>query len=442
MHGAAARVTRAAWFVGYLLVILIPLALVWAVGREPTDGLLAISATDTGLLAFSLLVVALVLMARVTSLVGAFGIERILQMHRVVALCAVALVVGHIVLVLVTDPRGLAIFDLRDTTSAAWAAIIATAALAAVVGFALRRKRRKPRYEGWRMVHLALAATVFFGAWLHIWWLDQLSDNVLFAGWFVLMALVVLAVALRRWVWLPARAHRRSYVVDDVTPVPGDAVTLAVKAHGHGGLPFKAGQFAWLKIGSSSFVFEEHPFTIASMADTPHQKEFTIKALGDFSELLRGMRPGRRVFIDGPYGRFTIEGLDSSEGFVFIAGGVGITPMLSMLRTLSHRGDTRPHLLLLGARTVDDMMMRSEIEELAGQLDLRIVDVVDSPPPDWTGERGRIDASLLDRCLPRHPRNHDYFLCGPPPMVIAVGKYLREAGIPYRRIHTEQFEVV
>ncbi|HET9860220.1 MAG TPA: ferredoxin reductase family protein [Nocardioidaceae bacterium] len=442
MRGRAARLGRAAWLVGYLAVIIVPLVLVWVVGRDPGDDLLAISATDTGLLAFSLLVVALVLMARVPSLVASFGIETILRMHRVVALCAVALVAGHVVLIVFHDPRGLSIFDLRDTTAAAWAATISTVALATVVGFALRRKRRQPRYEGWRMLHIALAATVFLGAWLHIWWLDQLSANVLTAIWFVLMGLVVLAVAARRWVWLPVRAHRRSYIVDQVIPVSGNAVTLAMKAHGHEGVRFKAGQFAWLKIGSSSFVFEEHPFTIASTADAPHRKEFTIKALGDFSELLRGLRPGRRVFMDGPYGRFTIEGLDSSEGFVFIAGGVGVTPMVSMLRTLNQRRDPRPHLLLLGARSLEDLMLHAEVDRLREGLDLTVTPVLESPPEDWDGEQGRIDAELLDRCLPRHSKQHDYFLCGPPPMVIAVGKQLRDRGIPLNRIHTERFEVV
>ena len=105
-------------------MIIVPLVLVWVVGRDPGDDLLAISATDTGLLAFSLLVVALVLMARVPSLVASFGIETILRMHRVVALCAVALVAGHVVLIVFHDPRGLSIFDLRDTTAAAWAATI------------------------------------------------------------------------------------------------------------------------------------------------------------------------------------------------------------------------------------------------------------------------------------------------------------------------------
>jgi 3-phenylpropionate/trans-cinnamate dioxygenase ferredoxin reductase subunit len=444
MQGTAAHMTRTTWILGYLGILVAPRALVWAVTDDSLHGgVLEMSAINTGLVAFSLLVAAFVLMGRVRSLLSCFGIETILRIHRVVAVAGVALVVAHIILVLVSDPRGLSIFDLPHTTWAARAAVVSTLALAAVVGLALRRKRRQPRYEGWRLLHIAMAGTVFVGAWLHVWWLHHLAGYVVLGAWFALMGALVLLVALRRWLWLPLRARRRSYVVEGVTEVSGDAVTLDLRAHGHPGVPFRAGQFAWLKIGSSCFVFEEHPFTIASTATEPHRKQFTIKALGDFSELLRALRPGRRVYLDGPYGQMTIEGLDSSWGFVFIAGGIGVTPMLSMLRTLADRGDHRNHLLLLSARTEHDIVMRQEIERLSERLSLQVVYALQQPPEGWPGESGRIDGAFLDRWLPPHGRGRfDYFLCGPPTMVVAVGEQLRERGVPVRRIHSERFEVV
>jgi 3-phenylpropionate/trans-cinnamate dioxygenase ferredoxin reductase subunit len=443
MHGFAAAVTRATWLLGYLGLLAAPRALVELVAPEAVHGTLEMSSVSTGLVAFSLLVTAFVLMGRLRSLLSSFGIEAILRMHRVVAVVGVALVVLHVVLVLVSDPRHLTIFDLAHTTPAARAAVASTLALAGVVALALRRKRRQPRYEGWRLVHLVLAGTVFVTAFLHVWWLHHLTAHPLVAAWFLGMGLVVIAVAVRRWLWLPVKARRHSYVVEEVTEVAGDAVSVAIRADEHGGTPFRAGQFAWLKIGASCFVFEEHPFTIASTAEDPHRKQFAVKALGDFTELLRALRPGRRVYLDGPYGQMTIDGLESSWGFVFIAGGIGVTPMLSMLRTLADRGDTRPHLLLLGARTEDDVVLRAEVEELSARLSLKVVYTLKDPPPGWPGESGRIDGALLDRWLPRRARRkHDYFLCGPPMMVTAVDLALKDRGIPARRIHTERFEVV
>lgn len=427
----------------YLVILVMPRALVTTVAPDSVRGGLEMAAVNTGLVAFSLLVTAFVLMARVRSLLSSFGVEKILRIHRVVAVAGVTLVVVHLGLVLGSDPRGLSIFDLPHTTPAARAAVVSTVALGALVALALLRRRRQPRYEGWRLLHIALAGTVFVAAWLHVWWLHHLSHYVMIAAWFAMMGVVVLAVAVRRWLWLPMRSRRRSYVVERVADVAGDAVTLEVRAHGHGGVPFRAGQFAWLKIGSSCFVFEEHPFTIASTAAVPERKQFTIKALGDFTELLRGLRPGRRVYLDGPYGQMTIDGLESSWGFVFVAGGIGVTPMLSMLRTLADRGDRRRHLLLVGARSERDIVLRAEIDELRERLSLAVVYVLNHPPPDWAGESGRIDGPLLDRWLPPQARRRfDYFLCGPPTMVVDVGRHLRERGVPVRRIHTERFEVV
>lgn len=137
-----------------------------------------------------------------------------------------------------------------------------------------------------------------------------------------------------------------------------------------------------------------------------------------------------------------MDGLAKSDGFVFIAGGVGLTPMISMLRTLADRSDSRHHRLLIGARSLEDLMLRDEIDQLRGQLNLTVTQVIEAPPPGWDGESGRMDAELLDKYLPHASRHHEYFLCGPPPMVIAVGQQLRERGIATKHIHTERFEVV
>ena len=86
--------------------------------------------------------------------------------------------------------------------------------------------------------------------------------------------------------------------------------------------------------------------------------------------------------------------------------------------------------------------MRKEIDALRRRLSLTVVELVSSPRPGWRGEVGRIDARLLDRRLPRLARHHDYFVSGPPSLVVTVGRHLRRRGIPAQRIHTEQFEVV
>ena len=243
------------------------------VGRVGDRDIASELTLSTGLVGLSLLAVALVLPARIPSISSSFGIEAVLRSHRFIAMFGTLLIAAHLLLVVVSDPRGLGILDPRRATPPVWAALASTIALALLVVLALRRRRRQPRYEGWRLLHVALAAVVLVTAGLHIWFLRNLVEHPLMRAWFLLLAVLVLVVLTRRWVWRPLRAHARTYLVEEVRPVSGNAVSVTVRAHGHAGLPFRAGQFAWLKIGASPFVFEEHPFTIASTAEQPQRKD-------------------------------------------------------------------------------------------------------------------------------------------------------------------------
>ena len=124
----------------------------------------------------------------------------------------------------------------------------------------------------------------------------------------------------------------------------------------------------------------------------------TIRNLGDFTSAIHKVPVGQRVYLDGPYGAFTIG--NPADMHVLIAGGIGITPMMSMIRTLADRRDPRPVTLLYGSKDWESIMYREELEALKGRLDLTIVHVLSDPPADWTGEQGRITAEVFRRHLP------------------------------------------
>src|SRR6478735_6171594 len=351
------------------------------------------------LAAASLLVLTFVLPSRFRPDTGYLGVVRRLRNHRALALAAVALVVAHVVVVVLRPGPGIALLDLRVAPPRVWAATIATVGLVGVVALGLSRRRRRPRYEGWRLVHVLLAHVVLLATALHVLWLDDLTRFSSARLWFEGLALLLVLAFVHRWVWRPLRSYRNRYVVDEVRHVSPTATTLVLHAAGHAGVEFRPGQFAWLKIGTSPFVFEEHPFTIASAATEPWRKEFTIKGIGDFSDLVAGLRPGRSVFLDGPHGSFTLDGL-VSDRFVLIAGGVGITPMLSMLRTLAASDDKRPVLLVVAGRTADDMLHRADHEHLDQRLDIHLVEILEEPPDAWDGEVGRFTQDVFERALP------------------------------------------
>ncbi|HSL11862.1 MAG TPA: oxidoreductase, partial [Actinomycetota bacterium] len=152
---------------------------------------------------------------------------------------------------------------------------------------------------------------------------------------------------------------------------------------------FQPGQFAWLIVGHSPFDVEEHPFSLSSSAERPDEICMTIKELGDFTSEISDVEPGTTAYVDGPYGVFTTD-RNEAPAFAFVAGGVGITPVISMLRTLADREDRRPLTLVFADATWDGMVFRDELERLRERLDLEVVYVLAEPHEGWEGETGHV----------------------------------------------------
>jgi ferredoxin-NADP reductase len=124
---------------------------------------------------------------------------------------------------------------------------------------------------------------------------------------------------------------------------------------------------------------------------------------------------------------------------VLIAGGIGVTPMMSMIRTLADRGDRRAVTLLYGSRDWDSITFREDLEALHARLNLTVVHVLANPPAAWTGERGFITAELFRRHLPPPYAAHEYFICGPNVMMDAIERALGHMRVPLSKYHSERY---
>ena len=219
----------------------------------------------------------------------------------------------------------------------------------------------------------------------------------------------------------------------------GRAWTLVLEPDGHEGIAFHGGQFAWVAIDQPPYHIDTHPFSFASSSARPGRVEFTIKELGDFTSRIGAARVGARAYVDGPYGNFTLDPGDT--GAVFIAGGVGVTPALSILLSMRVAGDARPAWLLYAVRSPETAIRSEELEELrsAGRLTLNYL--FEEPPPGFEGESGLLRAEVLDRVLPTHAPRLKYFICGPAPMMDVAELLLRQRGVPGSAIRTERFNM-
>ena len=127
---------------------------------------------------------------------------------------------------------------------------------------------------------------------------------------------------------------------------------------------------------------------------------------------------------------------------MFVAGGIGIAPILSCLRTLADRGDPRPVVLYYANDTLERAAHAAEIDALRARLHLRIVPVLLHPPAGWDGERGYVTREVLDRHLPACRRGLEFFVCGPKPMTALVERELHALGVSAWHVRTELFDLV
>jgi predicted ferric reductase len=298
-------------------------------------------------------------------------------------------------------------------------------------------------WERWRFGHDVLAPlflSLVFGHSILIGGdLRPLAMQVMWVG--------VLAAAFALFVWhrvlKPAALARRPYEVVGVKEeAPGVWTVALAPPAGEKRFDYLPGQFQFLTLERGrGLPREEHHFTVSSSPTLPDVVTSTIKELGDFTATVKETRVGDRAVVDAPYGRFSYLHHPDERALCFVAGGIGITPIMSMLR---HLRDTKSELaatLFYGNHDASQIVFRDELEELArGERPrLRLVHVLADPPEGWTGERGRIDAAVLRKYLPDDLSAFGFYLCGPSGLVSSTVKNLRRLGVAYSRIHVEIF---
>ena len=204
-------------------------------------------------------------------------------------------------------------------------------------------------------------------------------------------------------------------------------------------IEFMAGQFVWLKVGRNPFSLYENPFSIAAAPANQSQLSFVIKEVGDFTKSIGQIKPGTTAYIDGPHGNLTLQNRQG-KGIALIAGGVGIAPLLGILRQLRHDQDKRPIVVFYGNRIQEQITYSEELFEITKDLDLRIEYFLGEPPQEWHGRTGVIDAdSISDALTWPEAENWLYFVCGPLPMIESIETTLLVKKVPSKQIVSERF---
>jgi predicted ferric reductase len=429
----------------YLAAAIAPLVLAWS-GMEPGRGFLINFSVALGFVGLSLMGLQFVVAARFQSVAAPFGIDALLQYHRQIAYTSLLFILAHPLLLFVADTGYLALLDLTTAPLRAKMAVISTVSLLVLVALSIWRKKLRIRYELWQITHGVLAFVVMAAALTHVLLVGYYINEPLEIALWLWMTVVFVGLILWVRVVRPLELRSKAWRIEDVIPERGNICTLVLKpsrlhARRFDGFPFEPGQFAWITVNKSPFGITRHPFSISSSAEKTERVALSIKASGDFTRNVGYLKPGATAYLDGPHGAFTID-RHYGPGFVFIGAGVGITPLMSMLRTMTDRSDPRPCYLFFGNREWEGVAFREEIEELKGRLNLEVVHVLSRPPEGWEGEEGRTDAAVLARHLPERYQRLQYFICGSDSMMDDTEDALVRLGVPKRRVHSERFGMV
>jgi len=428
------------WLVLYLFVIFAPLLIILIGPRPAGREFWREFAVALGFIGLSLMGLQFIPTARLPFLCCLFPMDTIYFLHHATSLASLGFVLAHPLIMIFSNPYVAQFFNPATSPWRVLSGVIAVAFALLLIGSSVLRKDLKVIYEPWRMTHGILSVITLALALIHIFKVDYYTAMPLQRLlWIVLPLLWLAAIGYARGI-KPALMLKKPYELKEVRPERNGSWTLALAPVGHPGLTFRPGQFAWLAVERSPFDIRQHPFSFSSSAERKGWLEFTIKELGDFTRTVKDVKPGARLYVDGPYGTFGPD-FHEAPGYVFLAGGVGITPIMSALRTLADRGDKRPLMLFYGSPTWEDVIYREEIEELEKRLNLKVVHVLEHAPQGWQGEKGFISASVLDYHLPADRANLQYFMCGPLPMIRNVEPALQKVGVPSSHVHSERYEM-
>lgn len=236
----------------------------------------------------------------------------------------------------------------------------------------------------------------------------------------------------------------KKYIVEKVTEESGSMSTITLKPQSGKVGKYLPGQFGFIRIQCEGISGEEHPFSLTSEPTNTETISMTIKNLGDWTADVQKIKPGSKARLTGPYGRFSPLLYPGDKAVVLIAGGVGITPMLSILRYFHKKEKNRKVILFWGINSKSEIIFTDEFAAFRRDMkNFTLVPVI-AKDADHEGEKGYITLEILERVMKDNNtdlQDAQYFICGPAIMQKSVIHGLASKGISKSSIHFESFSL-
>jgi predicted ferric reductase len=418
-----------------------PLLLVSVKGGQD-EGFFYEMGRNAALAGFMIIFAQVFLAARFKWIERPFGLDILLRFHKHMGITALVFIAAHPLLLAAGSGRADLLLSL-DQPWFIWLGKISLILLLVTIGISLYAYRLALQFETWRLIHDFLAPAVLLMAFIHSLYAGGDMQEPLMRGLWISLPPLFLAVYAWHRLLRPRWLKKRPWEVTEVkAESPGVWTVALAPPEGVSVFDYLPGQFQFITFyRGRGLPVEEHHWTISSSPAQKGAVSSTIKALGDFTARIKETRAGDKAVVHGPFGRFSHVLHPQENDLVFVAGGIGITPLMSMLRFMKDAKEDRSVLLLYGNPDIEQAVFRSELSDMeaADRPRLRVVHVLSAPGADWSGEKGFIDADKISRYCGRDFAGRTFYVCGPPPLIAGVVGALRGMGVPYQRIRIEIF---
>jgi predicted ferric reductase len=366
-----------------------------------------------------------------------FGFDRLNQAHRLIGYSILSLLVAHPILLIVGNSisNNVSMYsqlgDYLANKSNILLAFFALGIFIYIVFLSIIIVKKKLRYETWYITHLLTYLAIGL-ALAHQFGTGDLRDGQPLYYWYVLNYAVFGFVLIYRFLRPLALFFRHRFVIQNVVKESDNVCSIYVVGRNMHKFEFKSGQYANINILARGMRYS-HPFSFSDAYNGRYAR-FSIKNCGDFTSKISQIQPGTKLVIDGPLGMFVDE-IAERDKFLLIAGGIGITPLLAMLKSLAWKH--KDVALLYGARTDKDLVFKREIEDVVRQYEnISVHYILSEETAEY--EYGYIDSDKITRLVPDY-QSREIFLCGPPLMMESVNNNLKSIGFSQEYIHYEKF---
>lgn len=388
-----------------------------------------------GLVGITMFALTFILSTRIKPIEDVFGgLDKVYIVHGVLGGTALIVILAHpILLVLKFIPAQIKTAATYLLPTGYWSVDFGIIAIICMIILIFITLFTKMKYHHWKFTHEFLGL-VFLFAILHMFLVrGDASKDYIFSGYYI-YATIVSAIGLGAFSYsllIKDRIIKNAiYKIDNIVHNK-ELFTLEIVPE-HKPLNYQAGQFIFIRFYNEKLSKEAHPFSIASKSDKDKLK-IIIKSLGDFTSRLEHLKPGDKVSVEGPYGRFNFRNYENKQQ-IWIAAGIGITPFVGMVEDLEeHSHYEREVDLYFSANNDSDFVGYDFFLDAAKKIkNFKFI-------PWNSTTNGRLNIESIKK-LSGELKDKEILICGPTGFKESIIHNLIKEGVKEYNIHEEMFD--